>query len=366
MKVVLVHDWLIHMRGGERVLEALAELYPEAPIYTLFCDRSQLSPLLAARKIRTSFLQYVPGIKKIYRYLLPLLPFLVGTLRLPRHTDLVISSSHCVIKAVKIPSGARHICYCHTPMRYVWGFYRDYFSKVPAMARPLLNLMLEWLRRWDRKTAVSVDQFVANSNHVRQRILKFYGRDAEVIYPPVDTQFFHSVTDKKDYYLVVSAFVPYKRVDIVIEAFNRLARKLFVVGSGPLENQYRQLSKSPHIFFLLPLPRETLREMYSGARALIFPTEEDFGMVPVEAQACGTPVIAFGKGGALEGVQSGVFFEEQTPEAVCDAVQRFEALTFEPSRVAAAIADFGYESFLNHFQKLVERCVGDEKKYVPE
>ena len=311
MKVVLVHDWTIHMRGGERVLEALAELYPEAPIYTLFFDKTKLSPVLQRRTFVASFLQHLPGIKRYYRFLLPLLPLIVKTLRV-QDSDLVLSTSHCVAKGIRVPSRALHVCYCHTPMRYIWGFEEEYFRNLPALLKPLLRLLHAWLRMWDIASNRRVDEFISNSENVRRRILEYYGRTSYVIHPPLSTEVFYPAAAKKDYYLIVSAFVPYKRVDLVIEAFNSLDRKLMIVGAGPLEDQYLMIRKNPRITFLGSVPDDELRILLSEAKALIFPTDEDFGIVPLEAQACGTPVIAFKKGGALESVKSGIFFEAQT------------------------------------------------------
>ncbi|MCM8775712.1 MAG: glycosyltransferase [Candidatus Omnitrophica bacterium] len=371
MKVALVHDWLIHMRGGEKVLEALAQMYPDATIYTLFYNRSRLSPYLKERTIKASFLQYIPGIRRFYRWLLPILPWAISTLRIDPEVRLVISSSHCVAKGIRIPEGAFHICYCHTPMRYVWGFSEEYFGKVPVVLRPILNFLLRRLREWDRKTSgeirpdsacrQGVHQFVANSYHVRDRIGQYYRRQAEVIYPPLAKKFYHAVGEPEDYYLVVSALVPYKRVDVVIEAFNGLDRKLLIVGSGPCEKACRKLRTSSNIFFLGPLPPSELRKIYSGARALIFPTEEDFGIVPLEAQACGTPVIAYAKGGALESVKSGTFFDQQTPEAIRNAVREYEKLSFDRERTAMAVEGFDERVFNDQMRKLIQTCLAMTK-----
>ncbi|HTL48585.1 MAG TPA: glycosyltransferase, partial [Verrucomicrobiae bacterium] len=323
MKVVLVHDWLIHMRGGERVLESLAELYPDAPIYTLFHDRAKLSPSLRDRVIHSSFLHHLPGIKRYYRWLLPFLPQIIKTLG-AKEADLVLSTSHCVAKGVPVPQGALHVCYCHTPMRYLWGFGEDYFGNMPFFLKPVISWILSCLRGWDVNVNKGVDYFISNSHNVAERIRRYYGRESEVIHPPVDTRFFHPVASGEDFYLVVSAFVPYKKVDVVIQAFNELDRPLKIVGAGPLEQAYKSLASAPQIEFLGSVSDEKLRELHSRARALIFPTEEDFGIVPLEAQACGTPVIALKKGGALESVKTGLFFEEQTAECLREAVRRFE------------------------------------------
>ncbi|MBN1688160.1 MAG: glycosyltransferase [Candidatus Omnitrophica bacterium] len=356
MKVALVHDWLIHMRGGEKVLEALAELYPEAVIHTLFYDKNKISETLKKRKVKTSFLQYLPGIKKYYRWLLPVLPWVVRTLQI-KPCDIVISSSHCVAKGVRIPKGARHYCYCHTPMRYAWGYEEDYFGKFPRWIRPLIAWILSSLRKWDFQVNASVDRFIANSENVRRRIEVFYHREAEVIYPPVDLTGFYPDGEPKNYYLVVSAFVPYKKVDLVIDAFQGLDRELWIVGSGPLEEVYRRKAKETggsKVRFLGVVQAEELRKLYSEARAVIFPTDEDFGIVPLEAQACGTPVIAFKKGGALESVMNGLFFEEQSPGAIREKILDFETKTWERGNVPGDIRDFDKPCFKEEMLGLIE------------
>lgn len=357
MKVALVHDWLFHMRGGEKVLEALAEVFPNATIYTLFCDPKGISPVFHKMRIKTSFLQHLPGIQRYYRWLLPFLPWVIRTLRVDPDTDLVISSSHCVAKGIAVPAGAKHICYCHSPARYLWGFEDDYFSGFSFPIRPLIKIIIARLRQWDLDSNRSVDQFIANSENVSRRIRDFYGREAIVIYPPFDDHFYKAVDTVRDYYLAVSAFVPYKKIDVVIRAFNELDRSLLIVGSGPLDSTYRKLRTSKRISFLGQVGDEELRKLYSGARALIFPTEEDFGIVPVEAQACGTPVVAYAKGGALETVMSGVFFYEQTPEAVRNAVLEFENKQFERSKIPQQLDRFAKPRFKTDFREAVDHLM---------
>jgi len=363
MRVALVHDWLIHMRGGEKVLEALAELYPDATVYTLFYNRKKISPALQAMIIKPSFLHYLPGVQFYYRWLLPLFPWVIKTLKI-NDADLVISSSHCVAKAVTVPPGALHVCYCHTPMRYLWGFEDIYFDRYPGILRSFISWFFNSLRKWDVASNRTVDQFIANSKNVSDRIQKYYGRDSVVIHPPVDTSHFRKVEGKPGtYYLAVSHFVPYKRIDLVIEAFNDFDRLLLIVGAGPMESKYRRLRQSEKIFFLGPLSNDKLREMYSGAQALIFPAEEDFGIVPVEAQACGTPVIAYGKGGSLETVQSGVFFKEQVPESVRNAVLEFEQKTFNKSDVARKAEPFDKAHFKTRMKEYIESIFSQKKTY---
>ncbi len=363
MKIALVHDWLIHMRGGEKVLEALAELYPEATIYTLFYHRKRLSPSLKRMKIKASFLHYLPGIRLYYRWLLPLLPWAIRSVKIEQGTELVISSSHCVAKGIAVPEGAYHVCYCHTPMRYLWGFEEVYFDKFPFFLKPLMRILLEGLRRSDLESNTRVQQFVSNSENVRRRIKNFYGRDAHVICPPVDTEQYQPAGEKKEYYLVVSHFVPYKRVDLVIGAFNSLGRRLLVVGTGPCEKAYRKIRKSEKISFLRNVSNAELKTLYAQARAFIFAAEEDFGIVPVEAQACGTPVIAYGKGGALEGVKTGLFFKEQTSEAICKAVEDFEQMNFDPKLIRERVAEFDKKVFKEKFQSYVAGLLSREERF---
>ena len=358
MKVAIVHDWLIHMRGGEKVLEGIAELYPDAVIYTLFFDRSKLSPSLQKMTIKASWLQHLPGIKRYYRWLLPILPWVIQTLDVG-NVNLVISNSHCVAKGVKIPPGVKHICYCNTPMRYLWGYEEEYFSNFPFFITPLLTVIKGYLRKFDIECNKSVDQFISNSKNVQDRIKRFYSRAATVIYPPLDVDLYRpeeglASSRKNDYYLVVSAFVPYKRIDLVIQAFNQLEKPLLIVGTGPLRPYYESLRKSQKITFLGLIPGPELKGFYAGAKAVIFPTEEDFGIVPLEAQACGTPVIALGKGGALESVKFGHFFTVQSVEAIIQAVNEFEHLEFDRSKISHAVNGFSKQRFKEQIRKFIE------------
>ncbi|MFA5166937.1 MAG: glycosyltransferase [Candidatus Omnitrophota bacterium] len=352
MKTALVHDWLIHMRGGEKVLDALAELYPDATLYTLFFDRKKISPNLSRLKIKASFLQYLPCVKFYYRWLLPILPWAIRSMKI-EDADLVISSSHCVAKGIRVPENAYHVCYCHTPMRYLWGFQDVYFNRYFSPVRFLIDTVFRFLKKWDLKTNEHVDLFVANSEYIKNRIQTVYQRDAVVVHPPLETNFFKPLGKTENFFLAVSHFVPYKRLDLVIEAFNGLEQQLVVIGSGPLISQYQKLRKNDRISFWGGVSDEELRKAYSGARALVFPTEEDFGIVPLEAQACGTPVIAFRKGGALETVKSGVFFDEQTPEAIREAVLRFVHQIFDPNEVSGKVQGFGRRHFLENMKKVI-------------
>lgn len=333
MRVALVHDWLTGMRGGEKVLESFCRLFPEADIFTLFFQPEAVSEIISRRTITASWLDGLPASRRQYRWFLPLFPKAIESFDL-RGYDLVISISHAVAKGVR-PAGARHVCYCETPMRYVWDFTGDYFGFGFGRRgkRWLLGLLRNRLRAWDLRSNHGVDDFLANSEHVRQRIARCYGREAEVIYPPVDTDFFSPGGTPGNYFLVVSALEPYKRVDLAVESFARLKLPLLVAGRGTLERALRRISPA-NVEFLGWVTGERLRELYRGCRALIFPGLEDFGIVPVEAQACGRPVVAYGQGGALETVldgRTGVFFPEQTAESLAAAVRRLEQLQLDPA-----------------------------------
>lgn len=359
LRVALVHDWLFHMRGGEKVLEAMAEVFPKATIYTLFSDRKALSPTLQGMRIRNSILQYFPGIKLYYRWLLPLLPFFARTLKV-RDADLVISSSHCVAKGVRLAPGVCHICYCHTPMRYLWGFEREYFGAVPGWLRGVLSLVLNRIRKWDKEINRQVDHFLCNSEAVQKRIHSCYGREAVVVHPPVDTEFFNPTAvpvEGNEAYLVVSALTPYKRIDLVIEAFNRWDRRVWVAGDGPERRALERLVKSPNVRLLGKVSDEELRHLYAKAKAVIFPQEEDFGIVPLEAQAMRTPVIAYARGGALETVQGGVFFYEQSPEALRQAVLEFEKKRADRDLLRGQALRFDKSVFKTKIAQAIENVI---------
>lgn len=342
-RVVLVHDWLTGMRGGEKCLEALCRRWPHALLYTLLHRPGSVSAAIERLRPRTSFLNLLPGNHRYYRYLLPLMPAAAASLRIPP-CDLLVSFSHCVAKSVR-PRHADvpHVCYCFTPMRYAWHMQGAYFGhdRVRGVKARMLERFLHWLRQWDRRTAEGVTHFIAISETVQRRIADCYGRDSTVIYPPVDTEFYHpAAVRREDYYLAVSAFAPYKRLDLAIQACNELRRTLVLIGAGQDEARLRALA-GPTIHFLGWQPDPVIRDHLRRCRALLFPGEEDFGIVPVEAQGCGAAVIAFGKGGASETVipperrrePTGVWFPEQTVESLTNALIAFEkrAADFSPS-----------------------------------
>ena len=341
-RVVLVHDWLTGMRGGEKCLEVLCRRWPESLLYTLIHQRGAVSPAIERLQPRTSALQALPGVNRYYRYLLPILP-LAARWQLPP-CDLVVSFSHCVAKAAQPPAGVPHVCYCFTPMRYAWHMRAAYFDpqRQGRVKSFLIGHLLEQLRNWDRRTASRVSHFIAISETVRQRIRECYDRDSAVIYPPVDTQFYCPAdVPREDYYLAFSAFAPYKRLDLAIDACNRLKRRLIVIGSGQDAARLRACA-GPTVEFLGWQSDEQIRDHLRRCQALLFPGEEDFGIVPVEAMACGAPVIAYGKGGATEtvvppdaGEPTGLWFAEQTVECLTDTLTAFGAHRADFSPVAA-------------------------------
>jgi glycosyltransferase involved in cell wall biosynthesis len=342
-RVALVHDWLTVMRGGEKCLEILCRRWPHARLYTLLHRPGAVSEAIERLTPRTSFLQWLPHIHRYYRYLLPLMPAAAASWRVPR-ADLIVSFSHCVAKAVRSPAGAAHVCYCFTPMRYAWHLQESYFGgRVAGLKAKAVGRFLAMLRDWDRRTAERVTHFIAISRTVQQRIAECYGRSSEVIFPPVDTEFYHPApVPREAYYLAVSAFAPYKRLDLAIAACNRLGRHLVIIGVGQEANRLRALA-GPTVRFLGWQPDLVIRDHLRRCRALLFPGEEDFGIVPVEAQACGAPVIAYGRGGVTETVAqfggrrepTGVWFEEQSVDAMLDALSLFESRAGEFAQSAA-------------------------------
>ncbi len=325
MKVAIVHYWLVNWRGGEKVVEALLALYPTAHIYTHVYDEYLTEGKLKGRIIYQTFISKLPGAHKYYQKYLPLMPLALEQLDL-REYDLVISSESGPAKGVITRPDALHICYCHSPMRYVWDMYPDYMASVGKLTRLLMRPLIHYLKIWDRLSADRVDYFIANSAFVAKRIKKYYRREAEVINPPVNIDEFDLTLIKSDYYLVLGQLTPYKRADLVVDAFLSNGKKLVVVGDG---EQYKDLKAKEidNIKILGRLSWAECKEYLRHAKALIFPGVEDFGMVPVEAMACGTPVLAFAKGGALETVEegfSGFFFYDQTVESINACIKRFE------------------------------------------
>lgn len=335
--VTLAHHWLIAERGGEKVLRSLAALFPHADICSLVAapDLSHFGEWIKNHRIITSPLQRIPYAHKHYKSLLPLFPTAIKRLKAPERTRLLISSDASIIKGLTIPENAIHVCYCHSPPRYLWEMQDTYLqqsSDMGIVAKAVFKAITPYVKRFDLQAAQRVDHFIANSQFVANRIKQCYDREATVIYPPVAYDDFVFNEQRQDFYLVVSEMVPYKRIDIAIQAFNKNGKKLIVIGDGPERASLESIAK-PNIQFLGRTPFATLREAYSQCRAFIFPGIEDFGITPLEAQASGSPVIAYAKGGALETViagKTGLFFHQQTPEALNACIERFEDLSFSP------------------------------------
>ena len=359
MKIALVHDYLNQYGGAERVLEKLAEMFPEAPIFTLLYYPQNIpsESVIHQRKIITSFLQKVPLAKKYHRPFIFLAPSAIEQIDLSDY-DLVISSSANFAKGVITRSNTLHLCYCHTPTRYLWDdacrFAKNYQPFL--LARPLIPSLLNYLRLWDFQAAQRVDLFVANSNFISQRIKKHYRRKSEVIYPPVKISKYY-FAEPDNYFLAVGRLLPYKRFDLIIKAFNYLGWPIKIIGAGREENRLKKMAKN-NVEFLGKVSDQQLIDLYAHSRALIFPQEEDFGLVVVEALASGKPVIAFGAGGALETVrdgENGIFFNHQTENSLIQALKKFEKISFSsPEGIRQSVQRFDEKVFEEKFRKVVE------------
>jgi len=377
LRVAIVHYWFVSRRGGERVVEALCELFPQADLFALVADRKTFSAELQKHKLTTSFLQKIPGSRKWHRHMLPLYPLAVEQFDL-RGYDLVISTESGPAKGVLTTPETCHICYCLTPMRYVWNFYQQYKngSGLGPVRKLAFGLTAHYARLWDQASAARVDYFAAISQSVAARVGKYYRRKAAVIYPPVDVSGAQLCGNTEDYYLVVGQLVNYKRVDLAIEACNKLGRTLRVAGAGEEYKRLRQRAGRT-VSFLGTLSDEEVRKQYAQCRALLFPGEEDFGIVPLEAQASGRPVIAFGKGGARESVigaypdelaipeqSTGVFFKDQSANSLVDAIRKFEAVEhrFSPSFIREHAEPFDKKHFLTNMGHFVVEKLEDYRE----
>ncbi len=373
-RIAIVHYWFVNRRGGERVVESIADMFPSADIFSLVVDHARLSPTLRGRSIKTSFLQKIPGNRRWHRQMLPLYPFALEQFDL-RGYELVISSESGPAKGVLTNSRTCHICYCHSPMRYLWDFYHGYRegTSIGKISRPVFSIAAHYLRMWDTASAQRVDHFVANSQNVAARIRKQYRRDSTVIYPPVKVQAGYLADRIEDYYLVAGQLVDYKRVDLAIAACNRLGQRLHIVGEGEQFKRLRRLA-GPTIHFFGALSDADLHEQYAHCRALLFPGEEDFGIVPVEALSFGRPVIAFGRGGATETVKGvypdapapvetscGILFREQTPDSLIDAIRTFDAVEyrFTPLFIKQQAERFGETHFKENFARFLSEKLGE-------
>jgi len=362
MRVALVHDWLTGMRGGEKILEVLCELFPDADIFTLFHRRGTVSPTIERHRIHTSVVQRLPLAARHYRSYLPLFPFAIEQFDLDAY-DLVISSSHCAAKSVVTPGRTHHLCYCFSPMRYAWDQFEAYFGPArvgPTASRWFYRPVMAKLARWDAATAVRADRFVAISRHVAGRIRRYYNREASIVYPPVDTVFFH-VADipAESHFLIVSALVPYKRIDLAIEACRRTGARLRIAGDGP-ERERLERQAGTETEFLGALSDEQIRDEYRRALAVILPGEEDFGIVPLEAQACGRPVVALARGGAIETVvdgETGVLFGEASVEALAEALERTARTTFDRARIREHAEHFSRERHVDAMRAVIGETI---------
>jgi len=377
MKIAIIHDWLTGMRGGEKCLEVFCRLYPEADLFTLLHIPGSVSSIIETRKIHTSFLQLLPFVEKKYRHFLPLMPLAIEKFDLTGY-DLVLSSSHCVAKGVIPGKKTLHISYCYTPMRYIWDQYEQYFNRTASgiLTSTAMGLIAPGLRRWDVRSSKRVDEFVAISRHVQKRIKKYYNRESTVIYPPVDSTFYSPTGERgEDFFLIVSAFAPYKRLDLAVEAFNELGYPLVIIGEGQSAEYLRSIA-GPNIQFRGWLSNEEIRSCYARCRAFVFCGEEDFGITPLEAQCMGKPVIGFAKGGLLETVipdrqtwksetgiseektchPTGVFFHQQTPDAVITAIRHFEKVEdrFESEVIRNHALAFDLNIFSDRIWEFIE------------
>lgn len=363
MRVAIVHEWLDTVAGSESVTAQLLHLFPNARLFSIVdFVRPGERGFLQGRQPRTTFIQHLPFARRHFRSYLPLMPLAVEQLDLSSY-DLILSSSHAFAKGVITGPRQVHICYCHTPIRYAWDLQETYLAGagIRGVRSWFARAVLHYIRLWDVRTAHGVDEFVANSHYVARRIRKTYGREAVVIHPPVDTGFFYPPAEpREDWYVTVSRMAPYKRTDLLVQAFSRMPdRRLVVIGDGPQLEACRRMA-GPNISFRGSVSREEMRDALQRARAFVFAAEEDFGIAPVEAQACGTPVVAFGAGGVLDSIVdgvTGVFFEKQEPEAIHEAVRRFETMRFNEHLIRANAERFSIERFRIQFMDLAKQSM---------
>jgi len=369
VKVALIHDWLTIIGGSENVFKEIASLFPEADIYTLVTRKETIATMgLDKHRVTTSFIQNLPFAKTRYRFYLPLFPLAIEQFDLSGY-DLIISSSHAVAKGVLTQNDQVHVCYCHSPMRYAWDLYYQYIKESglnKGLKGYFVKLVLHKLRQWDIIATNRVDYFISNSNYIGKRIKKVYNRDSVTIYPNVAVHDFEVCQEREDFYFTCSRLVPYKKIDLIVKAFNNMPdKKLIVIGDGPDFNKIKKLSES-NITLLGYQPFDVLKHYLSKAKAFVFAAEEDFGILPVEAQACGTPVIAFGKGGVLETVienKTGVYFNEQTVPSIVQAINSFEEkqTLFDPFEIAKQASLFSSQRFRQELSTYLSSIVSREK-----
>jgi len=362
MKVALVHDWLTNLGGAEKVLLALSEVYPEAPIYTSVYNPAKTAPF-KDKDVRTSFLQKVPLSKNKHQLFPTLRPLAFENFDFSKY-DLVISSSSAEAKGIITKPQTTHICYCHTPTRYYWSDYHAYLNRLQfGILNPLVRKMMpktiHKMRIWDRLAAERVDCFIANSSYVAQRIKKYYRKEATIIHPPCDTDDLKPGSKQGDYFLAMSRLIPYKKIDLIVEAFNNLKLPLKVIGTGPEEQKLKKLAKK-NVELLGYVGGKKKLKLLQECQAFIFAAEEDFGIVPVEAMACGKPVIAYGKGGVLDSVvedETGIFFQEQTPQSLTDAILKFEPSKFDSTKIRKHAESFSKEEFKRKIKAFVKEKI---------
>lgn len=363
MKVAIIQEWLVSVGGSDKVVKAIADVFPDADIYTLVAQKEVCDELgMDWSRIHTSFIQKLPFGTKKHRAYLPLFPLAIEQFDV-RGYDVVISSSHCVAKGVLTKADQLHICYCHSPIRYVWDMYNEYLEEShldKGVKSWIVRYLLHRIRKWDLISSFRVDHYISNSDYVAQRIKETYRRESTTIHPNIDISHFELCERKEDYYLASSRLVAYKKIDLIIEAFNRMPdKKLVVIGGGPNLKKYKEMCKS-NITIMGYQPFEILKEKMQKAKAFVFAADEDFGMIPIEAEACGTPVIAYGHGGSLETVsegKTGLFFYEQTPEALINAIKQFEQMGEQPFKATDCRAwaeKFSEERFKQEIKDFVE------------
>jgi len=361
MRVAIVHDWLVTNAGAEKVLKEIVHLYPNADIFSLvdFLSNEDRKNIITGKKVQTSFIQKLPLAKKHFRNYLPLFPKAIESLDVS-HYDLVLSSSWAVAKGVKTTLAQIHICYCYTPIRYAWDLYEEYTSDLSQPKKYLVQKSLSYIRKWDIATLDRVNHFIADSLFIQERIHRTYDRESTVIYPPVDVEKFTLVENKEDFYLAASRLVPYKKTKLIVEAFNLMPdKKLVVIGKGEEYEEIKSIAKE-NIVVLGYQTDEVLVEHMQKAKAFVYAAVEDFGIVPIEAMACGTPVIALNKGGTKETVldgQTGIHFEEQTTQSIIDAVHTFETLSFSASFISQYAKKFSITNFHNAFKQCIENKI---------
>lgn len=355
-KTAIIHDWLNGMRGGEKVLEEILDVVGKADIHTLFLEPENISSKIRSHPIKTSYLNRNRFIRKHYKHFLPLFPSAIESFNL-RNYDRIISISHCAAKGIIPPPETPHISYVNSPMRYIWDQFHRYFGQTTGLKKYLIRWQATGLRNWDVTSSARVDTFIANSNFIRQRIAKYYRRDSLVLNPPVDTDFYVPADKPEgDYYLTVSALVPYKATELLVRAFNQTAEKLIVIGKGSEEKRLKKMAKS-NIQFKKDISTERLREYYQNARAFIFAGIEDFGIVFAESHACGVPVIAYGRGGVLDIVseETGILFPRQTTGSILKALSDSRKQHFDPSRLRENSLRFTGEKFRSSFKAILEK-----------